>query len=312
MSRKIIDASKFSLTEWLKVLFTNPNSIFPNNHFPNEAAKDEYLKKIKRIPEKKVKDLLRILLPVTGYSQLDIINYSAVKNIGGAKSKRIIESNEYLRKIATGRSDIWEGLKWILDLLPSHPKEAILILEAYFTANMHFISDHQIWSNADCIDIITAKYYDLEHPQSLLLDIDPVEFEWLVEELYKELGYSTELTKKSNDQGIDINAYRNEAGKKEKIIIQCKRMTKTISSPYVRDLLGIVSSRKATKGVLVATSEFSRESRKFSDENPRIELIGYRSLNKLLNQHLGTNWPLKMKYIFRNKRMEIDKLKTDN
>lgn len=312
MAKKIIDASKYSLTEWLKILFTNPDSVFPSNHFPNEPAKDEYLRKIKRIPEKKVKDLLRMLLPTTGYSQLDIINYSAVKSMGNSKSKKIIDSNEYLRKIATGRNDIWEGLKWVLDLLPNHPKEAILVLEAYFTANMHFISDHQIWSNADCIDIITAKYYDLEHPQSLLRDIDPLEFEWLIERLYQEFGYSTELTPKSNDQGIDINAYRNEAGKKEKIIIQCKRMEKNISSPYVRDLLGIVSSKKATKGVLVATSEFSRESRKFSEENPRIELIGYRSLNKLLNQHLGIKWPLKMKYIFRNKRKEIDKLKATN
>ena len=63
----------------------------------------------------------------------------------------------------------------------------------------------------DChlFDIITAKYYDLEHPCEILLDIDPIEFEWLIEALYKQLGYKTEMSPKTNDQGIDILASKN-------------------------------------------------------------------------------------------------------
>jgi restriction system protein len=300
-----IDASNLPLNQWLKLLFRDPDSVSPNNYFPNETAKDEYLKKIKGTSENKVKDLLRIMLPKTGYSQLDIIKYSALKSSKQSKFKKLLKASEYFRKISTGRSDIWEGLCWILDLLPHNPKEAIQTLEAYFTATMHHMSDSLIWSNGDCIDIITAKYYDLEHPRSILLDIDPIEFEWLIEELYKEIGYTTEWTGKANDQGIDIIASKNDIGKKEKTIIQCKRYNGTISSPFVRDLFGIVTSKKATKGVLVSTSEFSRECVKFASENPSIELIGYKSLNRLLNKHLGSKWPLRMKFIYRNKRKEI-------
>jgi len=43
-----------------------------------------------------------------------------------------------------------------------------------------------------------------------------------------------------------------------------------------------------------------------ADENPSIELISCKKLNRLHNIHLGTKWPLRMKFIFRNKRKEID------
>lgn len=302
MQKKRIDASNYTLKKWLKLLEIDRNSVWPNCHFPNEAAKDEYLKKVKKISEAKVKDLLRNISQRTGFSGLDAINFTALRSYGKGNFLRIVNSSEYYRKLFLKRGDVWEGLLWVLDLLPHYPKLAIQTLEAYITANARFMSDHQFYCLADCIDIITARYYDLEHPRDILLDLEPIEFEWLIEELYKRFGYHTELSPKSNDKGIDIVAIKNSTGKREKTLVQCKRHRGNVGSPFVRDLLGVVASAKATKGILVSTSEFTGEAKKFAEDNPSIELIGFRNLNKLLNKHLGLKWPSLMRHIFREKR----------
>jgi len=45
-------------------------------------------------------------------------------------------------------------------------------------------------------------------------------------------------------------------------------------------------------------------STSYSDENSGIELLGYKSLNHLLNTYLGPKWPLQMKLIFSTTRKE--------
>jgi hypothetical protein len=51
-----------------------------------------------------------------------------------------------------------------------------------------------------------------------------------------------------------------------------------------------VSNEKATKGVLICTSEFTREARKIEAENYRLELINNEKLQLLLSEHLGSDW----------------------
>jgi restriction system protein len=58
-----------------------------------------------------------------------------------------------------------------------------------------------------------------------------------------------------------------------------------------RALLGVVSDEKATKGVLVSSSDFTSEARKFEKNNRRLELIGNKDLQILLNKYFGPKWP---------------------
>jgi restriction system protein len=58
-----------------------------------------------------------------------------------------------------------------------------------------------------------------------------------------------------------------------------------------RALLGVVSNEKATKGVLVSTSEFTSEARKLEKDNRRLELICNKDLQILLNKYFGPKWP---------------------
>jgi restriction system protein len=78
-------------------------------------------------------------------------------------------------------------------------------------------------------------------------------------------------------------------------LIQCKRTEKKVGVKEVRSLLGVVSNEKATKGVLVCASEFTHTARNLEDENSRLELIGNKDLQILLNEYLGSTWS---KYVY--------------
>ena len=52
----------------------------------------------------------------------------------------------------------------------------------------------------------------------------------------------------------------------------------------------MVFSEKATKGVLVTSSDFTPEARRFAKNNG-VELINHSDLTRLLNTYFGTNWP---------------------
>ena len=45
------------------------------------------------------------------------------------------------------------------------------------------------------------------------------------------------------------------------------------------------------KAVVVTTSEFTRRARQLAARHLRIELIGKAELIRLMNEHLGANWP---------------------
>ena len=309
--KKYIETENFTLDEWLKAVFSDKRDLFfPSNCFPNDKTREDYLERVKYIPDKEVKNLLRILLQKTERIGKDNFGLHTLISMGKEKVAEALETSEYWKRNFFGKKIVWECTTWILDLLPSFPKEAIRALDAYFYANCLHMTDFQIWGNSDCASIIRAKYFDVEHPRNILLDIEPKEFEWLIEELYDRLGYKTELTPITNDKGIDIIAKKNSIGKKEVAFIQCKRYKGTVGSPFVRDLQGTVTSGKATKGVLIATSEFSKEAIIFADDNPSIELIGYKKLNKLLNMHLGSNWVINMNNIFRYRRQKLSNSKS--
>lgn len=55
---------------------------------------------------------------------------------------------------------------------------------------------------------------------SKLREIDPTEFEYLIADLWEQMGYQTEVSQQSRDKGIDVRA-TNQLG--EKHLIQVKR-----------------------------------------------------------------------------------------
>ncbi|MEV4433941.1 restriction endonuclease [Streptomyces sp. NPDC049585] len=117
-----------------------------------------------------------------------------------------------------------------------------------------------------------------------LFEMDPVEFEALVAELFRARGMRAVMTSRSNDGGVDVEALDPDPISGGRIIVQVKRYRKTVPPTAVRDLYGTVQAAGANKGVLVTTSKFGPGSHAFAGGKP-LTLISGEELVALLAQH---------------------------
>jgi restriction system protein len=312
---KFIDGNKLTLEKYLQVLTTKLSVILaPNNHFPTDEMLNEFLLTIKQRSDIEIKEILRAFFIKNCTFNIDLIYKDTYKNIDWAQEQKLEEhykkftETQYFKRLMAHQKEtdtVWEGITWILDLLPHFPNEALRGLHAYFLANCQFVPDSYYNAFGDWTSIIRAKYIDVEIPQEIFLNLQPKEFEYIVAELYEEMGYETKLTNSSYDGGIDVIAEKKKTGKKEKLLIQCKRYRNKIGVDEARKLLGVISDKKATKGTLVTCSNFTREAKKFSDANPRIELINMKELTQLLNLHLSPLWTVKTDRYIMNQKQKL-------
>jgi len=121
-----------------------------------------------------------------------------------------------------------------------------------------------------------------------LAEIGWEEFEHLVRELFSKLfssgGSEVRVTQASSDGGIDAIAFDDDPIRGGKFVIQAKRYTKVVPVSAVRDLYGTMISEGATKGILVTTAHYGRDSRSFVKDKP-ITLIDGSNLVYLLEEH---------------------------
>ncbi|WP_405890645.1 restriction endonuclease [Streptomyces sp. NBC_00133] len=117
-----------------------------------------------------------------------------------------------------------------------------------------------------------------------LYEMDPIEFESLVADLFRAMGMQAVTTQRSNDGGVDVDALDPTPIRGGKIVVQVKRYRNTVPPTAVRDLYGTVQDAGANKGVLVTTSGFGPGSHTFANGKP-LELISGSELVDLLHRH---------------------------
>jgi len=113
-------------------------------------------------------------------------------------------------------------------------------------------------------------------------------FEELVAELFKDMGYEVELTPASKDGGFDIRAVRKTEVGIGLYFIECKRYStkNKVGVGIVRNLYGIVESEKATSGLVVTTSFFTKGAFDFREKNKyRLALADQNLLKEYLQNY---------------------------
>jgi len=202
---------------------------------------------INELSDQRVKEILRALFIKNCTFNADIQNkdlYDEENWQHDEDSRAFYKSmseTQYFQRLKTYNKEsdtVWEGITWILDLLPNFPNEALKGLNTYFLANCQFLPDSYFTAFSEWSAIIRAKYINVEIPQDFFLNLQAKEFEYLNAELFERLGYKIKLTKSSYDGGIDIIAEKVKTGKKEKLLIQCKRHKKKVGIDEIRKLLG--------------------------------------------------------------------------
>jgi restriction system protein len=125
----------------------------------------------------------------------------------------------------------------------------------------------------------------------VLLSVPPAGFERLAQRILRESGFTqVTVTGQSGDGGIDgYGTLQINHLVSFKVLFQCKRYAKSVSSPEVRDFRGAMAGR-ADKGIIITTGTFTSEAKREAtrDGVPPIELIdGEKLINMLESLELG-------------------------
>ena len=156
----------------------------------------------------------------------------------------------------------------LVDLTPIPP---IIKLDK---TDKRFIEGRNVAAHLDEATNIAAMYWE--------------DFEHLVRELFeKEIissGGEVKVTQASADGGVDAIAFDPDPIRGGKIVIQAKRYTNVVGVAAVRDLYGTVVNEGATKGILVTTSDYGKDSYEFAKDKP-LTLLNGSNLLSLLEKH---------------------------
>lgn len=134
-------------------------------------------------------------------------------------------------------------------------------------------------------------------------------FEQLVIDLLLKMGYggskieAGEVLGKSNDGGIDGLIKEDRLGL-DTIYVQAKKWENQVPVSQIRDFAGALLSKKAKKGIFIATSTFPNSARQYvASIEPRIVLIDGEQLAELMIEHdLGVS----IKRTFAVKKLDLD------
>lgn len=113
------------------------------------------------------------------------------------------------------------------------------------------------------------------------------EFEDVVANIFSKNGFDVQVTQRSHDGGKDIIATYDMGGIPCVLYIECKKYDKRrpVGVKIVREVFGTLTADRVNKAVIVSTSSFSREARKFAgDQNSMIELVDLNDLLRMIRK----------------------------
>lgn len=137
---------------------------------------------------------------------------------------------------------------------------------------------------------------------------DPKMFEHLVVELLVAMGYgdkdTAQVTQYSHDGGIDGIIYEDKLGL-DKIYIQAKHWKNSVGSQEVQQFSGALAGKKASKGIFITTSTFTKGAISFAEtvSNQKIILIDGIKLSQLM---FAYNIGVQSESVFYTKRIDND------
>jgi hypothetical protein len=138
------------------------------------------------------------------------------------------------------------------------------------------------------LGIVSAELaeYFLKDPQKLR-EMDPEDFEKLMAAVFKNQGFDVTRTPFSKDGGVDLILVKKSSVGSLMTLVDCKRYAQKnkVGVDVVRGLYGVVEQRKATSGMIVTTSSFTKGAVDFRNTlEYRMELADLERIKTFLAQ----------------------------
>jgi restriction system protein len=144
---------------------------------------------------------------------------------------------------------------------------------------------------------------------AIITELTPAFFERLVVDLLVAMGYGGDfknaamVTQYSKDDGIDGIIKEDKLGL-DNIYIQAKRWNSQIGKPQIQQFAGALDEKRASKGVFITTSNYSKDARKYvANLSKNIVLIDGKELANYMIEY-GVGVSTKKKY-------EVKKIDSD-
>jgi len=313
--KKYVEARDLPLEEWLKYAEQPEQKrkvLIECSSFMSDNQLNEYLSTISKRTDSQIKNLLRSFLPMGGAfgSDVDRLKYYTSRE----DVLELWEEYEHVRRLFQGlmgnKRHVWEGLSWILDLLPQFPTDAIAAINSYVLAHAQLLPDGRLNGLFDSIEVIRSKYIEQITDKNFTAEITPRDFEFLVASLFPERDWEVIITPPTRDGGCDIIATKSTKGATDRVLIECKMKALVVTVEVARALVGILGEYKATRGVIVTSSRFTRPAIEFAKSTARLELIDRQELCRKLNMTHGPLWLSRLSSIVTWSRARAAKIAT--
>jgi len=136
------------------------------------------------------------------------------------------------------------------------------------------------------IKFVNSRLLDnVRHNPSLLYSIESRDFELLVAELLSEQGFSVDVTRRSRDGGVDMWIAENRSIGSFRYLVECKKYLpeNKVGVKIVREVFGTLQASRATAGLIVTTSYFTRDAKEFAEQvRYQMSLRDYVDIRKWL------------------------------
>jgi restriction system protein len=130
----------------------------------------------------------------------------------------------------------------------------------------------------------------------MLKSVSPARFEAIVVDVLQAMGYgggragAARAVGRSGDGGIDGVIEEDRLGL-DTVYVQAKRWEHTVGRPVVQAFAGALQGQRAGKGVMITTSDFSADARRYVENlSTRIVLIdGQRLAEMMIDHNVGVS-----------------------
>lgn len=111
----------------------------------------------------------------------------------------------------------------------------------------------------------------IEQCKEKIRNMSPREFEFFVADIFERLGYSVKITQATRDGGHDIIATKADPIPFT-LIVECKHWGEKhkVDVSVVRSVYGVQMAEQANQSVIVTSSKFTRDARKFAEERKNL------------------------------------------
>jgi restriction system protein len=125
----------------------------------------------------------------------------------------------------------------------------------------------------------------------MLKSVSPARFEAIVIDVLQAMGYgggragAARAVGRTGDGGIDGVIEEDRLGL-DTVYVQAKRWENVVGRPTVQAFAGALQGQRASKGVMITTSDYTAEARRYVDNLPtRIVLVDGQRLAEMMIDH---------------------------